>query len=295
VLSDEYLHGMLCDEIISRDHLANDIVTDLIQALSSAESERRLRLFQKLKGLHVGTELQAGDVRFRYWRIIKGLRAMASKVTYAPEMVSEIEREIQGYADAFDQGEMAGGIKIVGVRCRIELTVLLAIEWVRDRKALRKLLSLVFERWRLIDDPRKSKSNTRFRAHEAAAEIGHDRLQSLDYLQRTGCFGGEEGISVKLQDARLAMIGQFHSRDLRRARACVARALAGYLEQTKGLERDAGLRLVLQTIEGKPISFPRRPERLVTEEGVLRDFVRFEAEAEGRVPTANVHSSGKRG
>jgi hypothetical protein len=116
----------------------------------------------------------------------------------------------------------------------------------------------------------------------------------LKYLKQTGCFGGEN-TSVKVQDARLAQIGQFHSRDVRNARGLVARALADYLEQTRSVERNAALRLVLQTIEGKPISFPRRPKRLLTEEGVLRDFVRFEAEAGGRLLKADVRSSGKRG
>jgi hypothetical protein len=268
---------MWCDEIISRDYLVNDIVSDLIHALSSAESETRLRSFQKLKGLPVSTELKNGDVRFRYCQIITGLCAIGSKLSYAPEMIPEIEPEIQKYVHTFDQGKMAGGIKIRGVRCRIELTVLLAIEWARDPKALRKLLSRVFERWRLINDPRKGKNKARFHVHEAAAEVGHDRLQSLDYLERTGCFG-EKNTSMKLQDARLAWIGQIQSRDVRCARGRVARLLADYLEQNRDVKEGAGLRLVLQAIKGKPISLPRRPARLLTEESVLHDLVRFEAE-----------------
>jgi hypothetical protein len=278
VLCDEYLHGMLCDEIIARDHLANDVVSDLVRTLSCSESERRLRLFQKLKGTPVSTELKDGDVRVRYCQIIKWLRAMGSKLTCAPEMIPEIESEIQKYLHAFDRGEMVGGIKIRGVRFRIELTVLLVIESARDPKALKKLLSRVFKRWTIIEDVHKSTSYLRFRAHEAAAELGHDRLQGLKYLKQTGCFGGEN-TSVNVQDARLAQIGQFHSRDVRNARGLVARALADYLEQTRSVERNAALRLVLQTIEGKPISFPRRPKRLLTEDGVLHDFVRFEAES----------------
>jgi hypothetical protein len=255
VLSDEYLHGMLCDEIIARDHLANDVVSDLVWTLSCAESERRLCLFQKLKGTHVSTELKGGDVRVRYCQIIKWLRAIGSKLTCAPEIIPEIENEIQKYIHAFDQGQMAGGIKIRGVRFRIELTVLLVIEWARDLKALKKLLSRVFKRWTIIEDVHKSTSYMRFRAHEAAAELGHDRLQGLNYLEQTDCFGGEN-ISVNVQDARLAQIGQFHSRDVRNARGLIARALADYLEQSRDVERGDGLRLVLRTIKGKPISFP---------------------------------------
>jgi hypothetical protein len=277
VLSDEYLHRMLCEEIISRVVLAYDIVSDLICALSSAESEMRLRSFQKLKGSHVGTELESGNVRSRYCQIITKLCAMGSKLSHAHEMILEIDREIQKYVHTFDQGLMAAGIKIKGVRFSIELTLLLAIEWRRDSKALRKLLSRVFQRWRLIDDPRKDKNKARFGVHEAAAEFGHDRIQTLDYLERTGCFG-EKNTSIKLQDARLAWIGQIQSRDVRYARARVARLLADYLERNRDVKEGAGLRFVLQAIKGKPTRFQGRPAQLLTAESVLHDFFRFEVE-----------------
>jgi hypothetical protein len=288
LLSDEYLHQTLRDQVISRDHLCDDIVSDLIRKLSSANCEKRLRRFQKLRGLPVSTELKDGDVRVRYNRIVADLRAIHSELRKCDqsddELLVEIQREIETYSSAFDDGIATAGIKIQEVQFPIKLTHLLAIEWQRDQKALRKLLFLVFKRWRNIDDPR-SKSATRFLAHDIAADIGHDRSKILAELEGARCVEG--GTNEKIDTARKGWIGQFNSRDLNQARAHAVQIVAAHLERTKHINERTGQKLLLETIERKRRKAVSRwldeltdgRNEPLLEERVKRDFIRFEVEA----------------
>jgi hypothetical protein len=89
----------------------------------------------------------------------------------------------------------------------------LARVWLHDSKALKRFLSVMFQRWRKIDDP-ESVWRRRMVIDQKSAELGHDCKRLQEHLERTGVV--KKVSSVQLDVAVRNLIAQHLSRDLRK-------------------------------------------------------------------------------
>jgi hypothetical protein len=140
------------------------------------------------------------------------LQAHCQTNTALSEVIRELKNAIEGHLRALKRGEPAPEIEIRANRLPGELTSLLANEWLRDKKALTRLLRLAFKHWRDIDDP-MGIWRRRLVTHQIAEHTGHDRSKIVDHLVQIGAIG-RPVIAAHENSARLR-IGQLISRDLR--------------------------------------------------------------------------------